>query len=293
MGTLLTSIIFLSLIGVLGLFAFFNYIIHKIFFLSHVSNQELPKDFDLDVREYFIKTRHDKKIQLWDLNNKSKGPILLGIHGWANSSSVLLPLASALNKHWRTILINARNHGDSEDDSIVTLIKYKEDIESVMHWLEKNEKIENRPIILFGHSLGGASAMFTAVRNNKIHSVISISAFADLELILRKGMEKQKMFRPFIKSFLTYIEFRTGEHLNDVTPISTIARYQGPVLIAHGVKDEVIDVKDAELLVQKADRDNVSLIKMANHNHSSLLKDSALAEHIIQFIKNYLTAEQL
>ncbi len=287
MLTIITSIIFLSVVGILGLFFFFNYIIHKIFYLPHVHNEKTPVDFDIACEEYFVKTNHGKQLQVWDIQTGKPEITIVGIHGWANSVSVLLPLAKALSGHWRVVLINTRNHGKSDDDGHITLIKYKEDLIHLIDHIRSKETLESK-LVLLGHSLGAAASLFAASRDNRIDGVISISTFADLEEVLRKGLSRNKFLKSVMGGILSYIEFRTGEHIHELSPKETIRKYKGPVLVAHGTKDEVIDFNASDRIVENAERNNVQKLVMKDHNHGSLLKDQKLADEILQFIDRFL-----
>lgn len=285
---IIISIIFLSITGIAALFIFFNYILQRIFHLPHVPNTKTPKDFELKYEDVLIPTVHGKKIQIWDLNPQKKAPVIIGVHGWANTSDKLLPVAKYLVRKWRVFLLNTRNHGGSDDDSYTTIIKYKDDLfKTIDYVIQKTGSPID--IILLGHSLGGAAVLYAAAKDARIKGVISISSFADMEEVMRAGFFKGKFPRAFTRSMLTYIEFRIGENLKRLSPLFTINKFKSPALIIHGTKDETVDFENMNRIVKSATRKNVHQLIMKDHSHSSLLEETQLAVEIDRFLSTYFS----
>jgi len=280
------SIFFLSLIGIVAFFLILNYIIHRIFYMPPVANQKSPQDFKLDFKNITLKTKHGKQIQLWDLNPALNAPVIVGIHGWANTADSLLPLAPYLTRSWRMVLLNTRNHGESDKESYMTLVKYREDLSRAVDYAKRVIGADV-PIILLGHSMGGAAAMYLAANDKRVNAVMTISTFADLETVLRAGIAKHKIFNGFMKSLLTYIEFRAGEKLESLATVNNIREFKGPVLTAHGTKDEVVPFTDMNKIIKAGERDNIHEQIMKGHSHSSLLEDEQLAMAIHHFLIRY------
>jgi pimeloyl-ACP methyl ester carboxylesterase len=286
MVALIISIFFLSLAGILVFFLILNFILHRIFYLSPVLNQKTPGDYHLDFKEIILKTKHGKKVQLWDINPVLTTPVIIGIHGWANTADSLLPIASYLSRRRRVVLLNTRNHGTSDKESYMTLVKYKEDLSRAVDYV-KRVIGSNVPVILLGHSFGGAAAFYLAANDNRINGVVTISAFADLETVLKSGISRHKIFNGLMNSLLTYIEFRAGEKLKNLATVTNVKEFKGPALICHGTKDEVVPFTDMNKLVRAAERDTIHECIMKGHSHSTLLDDEQLAMAIHHFINRY------
>jgi len=281
---LLLYIFFLSAAGIAVIFVFFNFLLQKIFHMPHVSNHKSPEEMELKSVETFIQTRNGKKVQLWDLNSDSQMPVILGIHGWANTSSKLLNLGSELSKDWRVFLLNARNHGDSDDDKYSSIIKYSEDLTSAINYIRDDLEI-NRDIYLIGHSFGGAAVLFTAARDKRVKAVISIATFADIEKMMRTNFMKQKIPDSLISSMIKYIEFRIGLKLRHLSPLYTITKFEGPTLIVHGTKDEIVNFAELNHIKKATNRENVKKLILKGHSHNTSLDDPILAVEVTKFLK--------
>lgn len=278
-------IIILSVTGIAAFIVFLNYILNKIFYLPHIRCKKNPNDFDLQFRERFVATRHQKKVQVWDINPHSKGAVIIAVHGWANTSDSFLELAAAMGEQ-RMLLLNTRSHGASDDAKYMNLIKYAEDITAVVNALEQDED-ELPQIILLGHSLGGAASLWSAVNDKRVSGVITVGTFADLETMMRNGFIQNKLPANFVGSLLTYIEFRIGEHMETISPVQTITRFQGPVMLVHGTKDEVVEFTDMNRIRKAALRENVDQFVMKGFGHSDLLTDPELASQVKDYLRKH------
>jgi len=286
---ILVSIVILSAIGIVALFVTFNYIIQKIFGLDAIPCTDTPDNYGFEYKNIFIETVKHKKIQLWDLNPQKEAPVILGVHGWANTSSSLLPLCSALANDYRLILLNTRNHCESDTEGYSTIVKFREDIHSAARYISQ-EYLPGSAVVLLGHSLGAAASLYEASLNPDIQAVVSISSFADLEGMMRDGFEKSKLPKSVIHGLMTYIEFRIGEHFTNITPVHTIRRIKCPVLLVHGTEDAVVDYGDVHKLKEAADNPAAEVYSMQDCTHSSLLKNDALPQKILDFLKTHKPA---
>ena len=286
MFTVILSIFFLSITGIAAFIMFLNYILNKIFHLPHAKSQKTPADFNLDHKELFVTSKHHKKIQIWDINPDSNSIPLIAVHGWANTSDSFLPMASELAGERRVLLLNTRNHGGSEDEKYMTLVKYAEDIRALIDHLQ-TEGEEPLQVHVLGHSLGGAAALWEASKDDRVKSVVTIGTFADLEIVMRNGFVKNKLFKGFVGSLFAYIEFRIGERMETISPQNSVNLFKGPVLLTHGTKDEVADFTDLNKIRKAANRETVEQFVMKGFGHSDLLVNKDLAQAIDGFIRKY------
>lgn len=286
MFKIILSILFLSMVGIAAFIMFLNYVLNKIFYLAHVDTLKTPADFNLDHKEIFVTSKHHKKIQVWDINPSSESTPLIAVHGWANNSDSFLPMAAEFAGQRRMLLLNTRSHGGSEHEKYMTLIKYAEDIRSLIDYLQ-TESQEQQHVHVLGHSLGGAAALWEASADNRVKSVITVGTFADMEMMLRNGFVKNKLFKGFIGSLFAYIEFRIGERMATVSPQNSITLYKGPVLLSHGTKDEVVEFTDLNKIRKAAPRENVEQFVMKGFGHSDLLVNKDLAQAVNAFISKY------
>ncbi|WP_456443247.1 alpha/beta hydrolase [Caldithrix abyssi] len=285
MVKIILYILLLSVLGIIAFFILLNSILHRIFHHSPVENKRTPDEVGLAYNELFIETVHHKKLQMFEVSAQKQGEVaFLCVHGWANTVDNFLELAARLVKFGPVYLLNTRNHGKSARENSMTILKYETDIRHAIDYIEN--KYEGKvKIVLLGHSLGGAAALLTASDDKRVAGVVSISTFSDMEKILRQGFVKSNLPEWFINGLLTYIEFRIGRSLKQVSPAWIVTKLDVPVLLIHGTKDEVVDYMEMEKIFKEAKKKQAEKFVAKGHNHSSLLKDENVSIAIESFIK--------
>lgn len=279
-------IILLSIVGIVAFFILLNSILHRIFHHPPVENKRSPEDLKLKFNEHFIETVHHKKLQVFELPAAKQSDLaFLCVHGWANTVDNFLEIASHLVKWGTVYLLNTRNHGQSDPESTMTIVKYETDVRRTLDFIQSRlgKKVK---IILLGHSLGGAASLLTAHDERRVAAVVSISSFADMKKILHDGFLKSNVPKWFINSLLTYIEFRIGRTLKDVSPAEIIKDLSIPVLLIHGTKDEVVEFSEMEKIFKEAKKGFAEKYVAKGHTHSSLLNDENVAVAIENFVKD-------
>ena len=67
-----------------------------------------------------------------------------------------------------TIMHSARDHGGSTSHRFMNALRFAEDIESVLKWV-------NEPVLLYGHSAGAAAAAIAAHKNSEIVNLLFLT----------------------------------------------------------------------------------------------------------------------
>jgi pimeloyl-ACP methyl ester carboxylesterase len=274
-------IIILSVIGILALYFLFTHLVQRLFAIEPTPNSKRPEDFGItDYNDLRIDTVENKKIEVWDINPQGKDAVIFAIHGWTNTASRFLPIAKILSEKYRVVLVNSRNHGESDESDYSTIVNFKDDLSAAIDSIRTDSKK-----FIMGHSLGGGASLLTASLRDDIDGVIVIASFADLENYMRNKFLQGRMPKLFISSMINYVEFHSQIHMKEVSPINTVKKINAPILLAYGTEDETVDYEDCHLIIEAAEsKTNTELISMEGHSHSSLLDDPHLAGKIKDFI---------
>ncbi len=285
---LILIIFFLSLSGVFGFFLFINLLVKKIFYLPRVAHENYPQDHGLSAREILLKTIRKRRLQVWQIEPvEAPQAILVAIHGWANTSSIFLPMAARLNRNYRWFLVNTRNHGESDMDGAASIVKFKQDLQVCLNYIFRNNS-ESLPVFLIGHSLGAAASILTAAEKPEISGVVSIASFANLEQLLRSRFLSGRYTEGLIRGLIRYLEFMAEKSLYELSPVGVIDRVTQPMMLLHGGQDQVISPECLPILLSKITHPNVIHHLFKEHTHSSLLAAEPVIEIIDEFITNFL-----
>ena len=132
-----------------------------------------------DVRPAAVE-RDGVTLRGWVVNGQSSGPLLFYFPGNAEEVSELVDLFAGLDAV--TVLMNYRGYGESGGKP--TTVDLIDDAAAVVANL-RDRFGENRPVILFGRSLGSGIAALTA-RVGRIDGVILMSPYRSLEHVARR-----------------------------------------------------------------------------------------------------------
>ncbi len=280
---ILTTIIIL----VIAFWWLIYYMVYRAFHFKPIPEKHPPKQGTFHFREYKIPTEGQKKIQLYDLNPDSEASlVVIAIHGWANTGEIFLPIAKQLTKFTHFFLVNARNHGKSDEEKLMNILKFETDLRSAIDFIFSNIK-GIKQLVVIGHSLGAAASILTAADDERVDGVVAISSFADVRQIMYRGFLQNKVPKWLIKIVLKYIEWKIGRPYDEISPVNAIKRFNRPTLLIHGNRDELVPFQDMEIIQHSGNRNNIEVFVAEGHSHSSLLKESAVAETIKNFLMKY------
>jgi len=100
----------------------------------------------------------------------ANGPPLLLLHGFTNRWQTYLPFLPSLTKNWQVLAFDQRGHGRSAriPDGVYTAAEFYADAEAVL------THINNGPVVLLGHSMGGSMALYLAQDHpEKVRAVVT------------------------------------------------------------------------------------------------------------------------
>ncbi|HET9417503.1 MAG TPA: alpha/beta hydrolase [Candidatus Limnocylindria bacterium] len=174
-------------------------------------------------------------------------PTVVLAHGWGSNKSVMLDRAALLHDAYHLVLFDFRNHGQSAGDVTTQGVREAGDIRAILDWLE-SQKGPDR-IAVLGTSMGGASALAAADRDDRIDALVVESTHATIANAIQARLDRAgyPLAIPGSWAILLASLFRTGEDASSVDPLLTIARLEErPVLLVYGGLDDTIGAADAQ-----------------------------------------------
>lgn len=213
-------------------------------------------------REVSVPANNGKRLFGWFIPASGRGPALVVMHGWGGNAEMMLPLAAPLRAAgYSLLLVDARCHGRSDDDSFASLPRFAEDIESALDWLAGQPEIDARRLGIVGHSVGAGAALLAASRRPGLRAVVSLAAFAHPAAMMKRWLASKRVpYWPFGAYVLAYVQQVIGHRFADIAPCNTIARVSSPVLLVHGSEDETVPVAEAAQIFAGRASDAVELL---------------------------------
>jgi pimeloyl-ACP methyl ester carboxylesterase len=184
-----------------------------------------------------------------------------------------------------------------------TFSKERQDVDDVVNWLFDNNELHPRldldALNIIAHSRGGAIAMISAVEDDRIKKIVTLSGVGTLVryseeelaywkqngvLYLLNGRTQQNM--PLYYELAE--DYLKNEHRFDLS--LSAQKIQQPFLIIHAEKDETVPLQEGEELAKQVKDVTFKILKDANHSFggmhpyeiSSLPKDTQICVDLIQ-----------
>jgi pimeloyl-ACP methyl ester carboxylesterase len=268
-------------ISYLLLTLYFTYLVHQ---LPRKPVHETP-DWGkvLDTR---IPAKNGCSLEVWrvEAKGRSRGIVVL-THGWSRNRDRMVGRARIFGKMgFTTIIHSARDHGNSSPHRFMNAPRFAEDIEAVLHWV-------NKPVLLYGHSAGAAASVIVASRNpDRIKLLFLEGCYAKTrEGLLNLYRNYNRLFGIlFAPMVVLWMEIFYKNGLDSISPVNLSPNINLPVMIIHGEKDQNFPLNHAWRLRDSfpAGRAELFVAKNSDHSSSSLNPEYPVA--IQTFIDRHL-----
>jgi alpha-beta hydrolase superfamily lysophospholipase len=213
------------------------------------------------------------------------------VHGHGGNKHALLPLGHMLHPNFNILMLDLRGHGDSE--GVHTTIGYKErqDVHAAVDYLTVQGL---GPVGVFGMSMGAATAILAAADDPRIEVIVADSPFARLRWAITQGA-RLRGYPGFLAPLIASLGCRaTSLHLKfPVTASDPVEVVQliapRPLLLIHGVEDEVIPVRSAHVLYQRAgEPKELWLMDGLKHCQALEVAYEPFKERVVGFFEGHL-----
>ncbi|PIP16225.1 MAG: hypothetical protein COX46_03540 [bacterium (Candidatus Ratteibacteria) CG23_combo_of_CG06-09_8_20_14_all_48_7] len=220
------------------------------------------------------------------LSPKGNGTIVC-LHGYPSNRSDILPAVSFLYPEYNLLLFDFRAMGESGGKITTLGFRETEDVLSAISYLRKRTETKDKPIGIWGYSMGGAIAILSAGKTREVKAVVTDSAFATLSEMIEiyygqlKGLRKPLTF---FSSILARVFFRMN--FSEVNPEEKISQIRCPILLIHAVGDPLVPAEHAKRLYKSA-KDPKELLLLGTDSHGAV-GEGDYQTRIRQFYHKYL-----
>lgn len=228
--------------------AIFYVMQEKMIFAYFKIAKDFEFDYEFDYKEFWVEV--DKDISLHGLEIVPENPEILFIyfHGrkghMARSGNIYNRLETF---NAAVYLFDYRGYGKS-GGSISSSQQFLDDSLTVYDAIVK--KHPNLPVVLYGHSMGNTPALFVA-NHRHVDKLVLENPFYNLKRIVKK------IYWYIPTHFVLKYTFPNDLLIEEISK---------PILLLHGVKDEVVPFKHAEELAQKNTIVQLCLVDEGGHN---------------------------
>lgn len=238
-----------------------------------VASERAPEALGLSALAVHLPAVNGKTLFAWfvPVPGVLNAPAILVMHGWGANASMMLPsVAPLLGAGFAVLLLDARCHGASDDDTFTSLPRFAQDIEAGLDWLAQQPQVDAKNLAVLGHSVGAGAALLSATRRDDIQAVVSISAFAHPQEVMRRLLASHHI--PYFAVgwyVLRHVQQVIGARFDDIAPLRSMGHVRCPVLLVHGEDDDMVPFDDARRLLAAGQPGQVQLLPVAGHHDPS------------------------
>jgi uncharacterized protein len=181
------------------------------------------------------------------------GPTVVIVHGWGSNKSAMLDRAAILHDAYNLLIVDLRNHGQSEAAATTQGIREADDVKAAVDWLETTKAPDI--IAMVGVSMGAATTLNAADDDLRIDAIVIEATHATMANAAQARLEVAgyPLSVPGSWAILLGTLIRTGEDVSSADAVQAIERLdERPVLIISGGRDDAIGKSDAQDLLQAA-----------------------------------------
>ena len=232
----------------------------------------------------------------------AKGPGVVLVHGWESARDRTLPMAVFLHAAgFHCLTFDVRGNGaNPAEDLPLSAGEFGRDALAAFHALIEQPEVTAGGIV--GHSMGGVGAILAAAADPRGAARAATSTPSGPYRVTRLTFRLAHLPLPDVIAYplawlTTRVYLRPRGHLvNEVSAPAAIARYEGPVLLAHGDEDAIVPVGHLDRLAAaaRATRDDepdpapVETIVIAGGQHSWLYEDPEYRRAVASFLARSL-----
>jgi fermentation-respiration switch protein FrsA (DUF1100 family) len=239
----------------------------------------------------------DIRIDAWFVpapdNAEATAPAVILVHGLTScksSNEVLLPAGMLHRAGYSVLLIDLRDHGQSqiEDGRYAAGSEEWRDALGAWDWLVDVRGIAPERIGLFGASLGAATAMIATGEEPRVAALWEDSGFAAIQTAVEAELTRSG-FPTFLASGALFAgRIIAGDDILAYSPLAAMSKIGGrPIFITHGTADTRLSVQYADDLAEAVraagGTPEVWLVEGATHVQAMFIETEAYEQRLIAF----------
>ena len=227
------------------------------------------------IESFRLSTPDGENLGAWYVDGKATEPVVLLLHGHGgNRGNCLRRGELAASWGCSVLMISLRAHGDSTGEFDDIGYSARHDVVSAVDWIQ--QKHSDRPVVIWGQSMGAAAAVFAAKElGERVHGYILECPYRDLRTAVRNRAE---FFLPPGLNHLAYAGLLTVSPLvipnqDKISPLEAIGNVppSTPVLILAGSLDRRARPDEARALYDRI-HNHAQLVVIEGADHMQLMR---------------------
>lgn len=251
-------------------------------------SEPIPSDIRLPYEAVSFESHDGTRLAGWLVGPELAGPPVVILHGYTDNKSSFLSQARFLHEHAiPSLLLDHRGHGESDSARVSLGPLEARDVVAVLQTLRDEGKGEQ--FVLWGISMGAATALQAAAQSRTIGGVISESCYERLDQVVTDTLRLRFSIPrfPIVPLALLLASIRLQVGLLEVSmPEVVEALGSRPVLVVSGGRDLRMPPEVGERLLARAANGMKHLVVPgADHAECWALGQPAYGERVLELIE--------
>jgi dipeptidyl aminopeptidase/acylaminoacyl peptidase len=251
-----------------------------------------PADHGLSYEPVTLAAPDGVRLAAWYVPRAGAKAGVVVCHGYRatrQSTSWLLPLLHRAG--FAVLTFDFRAMGESGGSACSFGYREKQDVRAAVEYLRRHAGLQAGRVGVWGHSLGGAAAILAAAEDPAIGAVVSDSAFARLDHMVRQRFSQLgRAGVPLADCTRWWGERMCGFSAVAVSPVAAAPRIAPrPLLIIHGERDTYTPPAQARVLyAAAADPKQLWIVPEATHTACHSTAPEEYERRVSEFVRQAL-----
>ena len=218
-------------------------------------------------------------------SENDKGLVVISAGLGFGAENYLAETMYFVDNGWRVLTFDNTGTHESEGESTMGPSQSLLDLDAALTYIQGEQRLNNLPVMLYGHSWGGYAVTAILDYGFDIAAVASIAGFnSPMELLNEQSDSLLGAFSPLAYPFLWIYQNMLFGNTAWVTATNGINGTDTPVMIIHGVEDEVIAYDGASIIAHRDEIINPNVIYKTSSaenydGHNNLFESDAASEY--------------
>lgn len=182
---------------------------------------------------------------------------------------------------------------DSEGSSTRGFPQSILDLHAALAYLESQQSLASLPRLLFGHSWGGYAVAAVLSYDHDIKAIVSVSgANSAMDIIIEQAKQMMGISAYIQYPFLWFYQRMLFGKAASFDAVSAINTANIPVLIIHGIEDELVPYDGSAIIAFKDEISNpyvryIKATREGRNGHNNLFRTDEAVTYVEQVNKEY------
>lgn len=270
----------------IAVFFFSWYRLRQSLFAGSYPRHETPGAYHLTFQTRRFKVRDGSELEGWYIPAKNPKAVIIMVHGYRDTKGTIIEHAKYLHDAgYTTFFMDFRS--DSPIMKVTLGIEEYKDVEAAYDYMRSLPENKNKPIGLFGGSMGASTSIIAAGKTGKGDFIIASVPYANFKSLMEQRIRLENLPQILLPFARIANAMELGWRYENFTPDKYIKKISVPIFLISSLDDEKVNPNDARHLYNLANHPKHYWEAKAQHD---IYKDipQEYERHILSFLHKAL-----